>query len=55
MSNAKYLCSEHCVSLQEYFLNSFLQFFFAVMATRFLHGIKFFEQLWKPNNPAKFG
>jgi hypothetical protein len=29
------------------------------MATRFLHGMKFFEQLWKPFtkeiNPAKFG
>jgi hypothetical protein len=48
MPYAKYLSSRPFGYLQEYFLNLFLLFLLVAMATRFLHGMKFFEQLWKP-------
>jgi hypothetical protein len=35
------------MSLQEDLLTSFLLIILVKMATRFLHGIKFFEPLWK--------
>jgi hypothetical protein len=47
MPYAKYLSSMLCGSLQEDFLNLFLSFLLVAIATRFLHGIKFFEQIGK--------
>jgi hypothetical protein len=47
MPYAKYLSSRPCRSLEEDFLNIFLEFILIAMATRFLHGIKISEQLWK--------